>query len=145
MSAVSTNISDLPCALTTSRSRTNSPPTRQSSVQLRIAPALTGAQDQLSYLHQLSFLITDPSLPAVTVTNGRRFYRAKLEILGWEIVTTGLGPTNALHVRSQLEGESRIDYWLAPAYGNLPVKVRVRDKRNDEFEQVLTVVKVTNP
>ena len=104
-----------------------------------------GAQDQLSYLHQLSFLISDPSLPAVTVSNGRRFLRAKLEILGWETVATGLGPTNALHVRSQLGGESQIDYWLAPSYGNLPVKVRFRDKRSDEFDQVLTAVKVTKP
>lgn len=101
-----------------------------------------GAQDQLSYLHQLSFLIADPSLPAVTVTNGRRFFRASIEILGWETVATGLGPIKALQVRSQLEGESRIDFWLAPDYGNLPVKLRVRNQRGEEFEQVLTALKV---
>ncbi len=101
-----------------------------------------GAQDQLSYLHQLSFLIADPSLPAVRVTNGRRFYNAKIEILGWETVATGLGPISALQVRSQHEGESRIDFWLAPDYGNLPVKVRVRDQRGEEIEQVLTAMKV---
>jgi len=106
------------------------------------SPLPAGAQDQLSYLHQLSFLISDPSLPAVSVTNGRRFYRVKLEILGWETVAIGLGSTSALHVRSQFEGESRIDYWLAPDYANLPVKVRVRDKRGEEFEQVLTSIKV---
>ncbi len=108
----------------------------------RESPLQAGAQDQLSYLHQLSFLIADPSLPAVSVTNGRRFYRVKLEILGWETVVTGMGSASALHVRSQFEGESRIDYWLAPDYANLPVKVRVRDKRGDEFEQVLTAMKV---
>jgi len=102
----------------------------------------TGAQDQLSYLHQLSFLIADPSLPAVSVTNGRRFYNAKLEILGREVVATGLGPVNAVWVRSQQEGESRIDFWLAPDFGNLPVKVRIRDRRGEEVEQVLTGMKV---
>jgi hypothetical protein len=101
-----------------------------------------GAQDQLSYLHQLSFLISDPSLATVMVTNGRRFYTAKIEILGRETVATGLGPVSTLRVRSQLEGESRMDVWLAPDYGNLPVKVRVRDRRGEEFEQVLTVMKV---
>lgn len=101
-----------------------------------------GAQDQLSYLHQLSFLIADPAHPTVTVTNGRRFFRASIEILGWETVATGLGPIKALQVRSQLEGESRIDFWLAPDYGNLPVKLRVRNQRGEEFEQVLTVIKV---
>lgn len=101
-----------------------------------------GAQDQLSYLHQLSFLIADPSLPTVTVTNGRRFFKARIEIMGWETVATGLGPVRALQVRSQLEGESRIDFWLAPDYGNLPVKLRVRNQRGEEFEQVLTALKV---
>ena len=101
-----------------------------------------GAQDQLSYLHQLSFLIADPSLPTVTVTNGRRFFTARIEIKGWESVATGLGPVRALHVQSQLEGESRIDFWLAPDYGNLPVKLRVRNQRGEEFEQVLTALKV---
>ena len=102
----------------------------------------TGAQDQLSYLHQLSFLIADPSPPTVTVTNGRRFYDAKIEILGWETVATGLGSISALRVRSHLQGESRIDFWLAPDYGNLPVKVLIRNQRGEELEQVLTALKV---
>jgi hypothetical protein len=101
-----------------------------------------GAQDQLSYLHQLSFLVADPSLASVMVTNGRRFYNAKIEILGRETIATGLGPVNALRVRSQPEGESRMDVWLATDYGNLPVKVRVRDRRGEELEQVLTAMKV---
>jgi hypothetical protein len=45
-------------------------------------------------------------------------------------------------VRSQLEGESRIEVWIAPDYGNLPVKLRVRDRRGEEFEQVLAAMKV---
>ena len=101
-----------------------------------------GAQDQLSYMHQLSFLIADPSLSAVMVTNGRRFYRTSLEIIGREVVATGLGPVNALQVRSRLENESRMDVWLAPDYGNLPVKVRIRDRRGEEFEQVLVEMRV---
>jgi hypothetical protein len=101
-----------------------------------------GAQDQLSYLHQLSFLIADASLPAVMVTNGRRFYNASLEIVGRETVVTGLGPVSALQVRSRLEGESQMDVWLAPDYGNLPVKVRIRDRRGEEFEQVLVAMRV---
>jgi len=101
-----------------------------------------GAQDQLSYIHQLSFLIASPSLPVVMVTNGRRFYSASLEIVGRETVATGLGPVSALQVRSRLEGESRMDVWLAPDYGNLPVKVRIRDHRGEGFEQVLVEMRV---
>lgn len=101
-----------------------------------------GAQDQLSLLHQLSFLIGQSAPPPLMVTNGRRFFTTTLEILGRETVATGLGPVSALQVRSQLEGESRMNVWLAPDYGNLPVKLRVRDRRGEEFEQVLAAMRV---
>lgn len=100
-----------------------------------------GAQDQLSLLHQLSFLIASPP-PFVMVTNGRRFFKASLEIVGRETVATGMGPVSALQVRSRLEGESSMQVWLAPDLGNLPVKLRVRDHRGEEFEQVLAAMKV---
>jgi hypothetical protein len=104
-------------------------------------PLQPGAQDQLSLLHQLSFLMPSPP-NALMVTNGRRFYIASLEVVGIETVATGLGPVSALQIRSQLEGESRIEVWIAPDYGNLPVKLRVRDRRGEEFEQVLAAMKV---
>jgi hypothetical protein len=80
--------------------------------------------------------------PVLMVTNGRRFFNASLEVVGRDTVATGLGPVSALQVRSQLEGESRIEVWIAPDYGNLPVKLRVRDRRGEEFEQVLAAMKV---
>ena len=99
-----------------------------------------GAQDQLSFLHQVSFLVG--ALPSsVMVTNGRRFYNASVEIIGRDVVATGIGPVSTVRVRSQLEGETRMDVWIAPDHGNLPVKVRLRDHRGEEFEQVLTAVK----
>ena len=99
-----------------------------------------GAQDQLSFLHQLSFLIG--ALPSsVMVTNGRRFYSANVEIIGRDVIATGIGPISAVRVRGQLEGEMRMDVWIAPDRGNLPVKVRFRDHRGEEFEQVLAAVK----
>jgi hypothetical protein len=104
-------------------------------------PLQPGAQDQLSFLHQISFLMPSPP-PVLMVTNGRRFFNASLEVVGRDTVATGLGPVSALQVRSQLEGESRIEVWIAPDYGNLPVKLRVRDRRGEEFEQVLAAMKV---
>ena len=99
-----------------------------------------GAQDQLSFLHQVSFLIG--ALPSsVMVTNGRRFYSANVEIIGRDVVATRIGPISAVRVRGQLEGDSRMDVWIAPDRGNLPVKVRFRDHKGEEFEQVLAAVK----
>jgi hypothetical protein len=99
-----------------------------------------GAQDQLSILHQISFLIGAPP-SSLMMTNGKRFYNARIEIIGRDTVATGIGPVSALQVRSQLEGELRIDIWLASDHGNLPVKVRFRDRKGEEFEQVLAAVK----
>ena len=99
-----------------------------------------GAQDQLSFLHQVSFLMGAPP-SSMMVTNGRRFFDASIEIIGRDTIATGIGPVSALLVRSQLEGEWRMDVWLASDYGNLPVKVRFRDRKGDEFEQVLAAVR----
>jgi hypothetical protein len=99
-----------------------------------------GAQDQLSILHQMSFLLGAPP-SSLMMTNGKRFYNASIEIIGRDTVATGIGPVSALQVRSQLEGELRIDIWLAPERGNLPVKVRFRDRKGEEFEQVLAAVR----
>ena len=101
-----------------------------------------GAQDQLSVLHQMSLLLSAPPL-SVMVTNGRRFFDMAIEIVGHEAVETGLGFVQTIHVRSQREGDFRMDVWFAPDYGNLPVKVRMRDRRGEEMEQVLAAMKVS--
>lgn len=101
-----------------------------------------GAQDQLSVLHQMSLMID--ALPVgMMVTNGRRFFDMNIEIVGRDWVTTGIGLVPAVHLRGQREGGLRLDVWLAPKYGNLPVKVRFQDRRGEEFEQVLAEMKVT--
>jgi hypothetical protein len=101
-----------------------------------------GAQDQLSVLHQMSLLLGAPP-SSVMVTNGRLFFDMSMEIVGHEVVETGMGFVQAIHVRSQREGIFRMDVWFAPDYGNLPVKVRMRDRRGEEIEQVLAAMKVS--
>lgn len=101
-----------------------------------------GAQDQLSMLHQMSLLLGAPPA-SILVTNGRRFFDMSVEILGNDPVETGMGMVRAVRVRGQREGEFSMDVWFAPDYGNLPVKVRMRDRRGEEMEQVLAEMKVS--
>lgn len=102
-----------------------------------------GAQDLLSFMHQLSFIVGDPKPPAVLVTTGRRFDTVRIEALGIEMVETDLGPISTLHFRNQSSNDGlRFDVWLAPDYGNLPVKIRLRDRRGEEAEQTLATMKV---
>jgi hypothetical protein len=47
-----------------------------------------------------------------------------------------------VQVRCEREGEFRMDVWLAPDYGHLPVKVQIHGRRGDELVQVLSAMKV---
>lgn len=101
-----------------------------------------GAQDQLSALHQIAFMMESGAPPALQVTNGRRMEIARIEVVGRETVTTELGPMATVHVRSDLGGGVLVQLWLAPDYGYLPARLRLRDKRGREAEQVLASLKV---
>ncbi len=102
-----------------------------------------GAQDMLSFIHQLSFIVGEPKPPAVWVTTARKFDSVRIEVVGKVTVETDLGPIGALHFRNQSTDNSvRFEVWLAPDYGNLPVKIRLRDNRGEEAEQVLANMKI---
>lgn len=102
-----------------------------------------GAQDMLSFIHQLSFIVGDAKPPAVWVTTARKFDSIRIEVVGKETVETDLGPIGAIHFRNQSADNSvRFEVWLAPDYGNLPVKIRLRDNRGEEAEQVLANMKI---
>ena len=64
-------------------------------------------------------------------------------MVGKEMFETDLGPIGAVHFRnSSGDGGFRFEVWLAPDYGNLPVKIRLRDNRGEDAEQVLANMKI---
>lgn len=102
-----------------------------------------GSQDLLSFMHHLSFIVGDPSLPVIWVTTGRRFNPVRIVQVGTEVVDTELGPIRAVRFRNESDDDSLgLDVWLAHEYGNLPVKILLRDRRGDEAEQVLANMRV---
>jgi len=101
-----------------------------------------GAQDQLSVVHQISFLLENRDPPTLMVTDGRRFETAHIELVGRETVQTELGPMETVRIRSDLGRGVTVQMWLAPDFGYLPARLRLRDKRGREAEQVLASMKV---
>jgi len=101
-----------------------------------------GAQDQLSALHQIAFMMESGVPPALQVTNGRDMETAHIEVAGRETVMTELGPMETVRVRSDLGHGVIVQLWLAPDFGYLPARLRLRDKRGREAEQVLASMKV---
>ncbi len=101
-----------------------------------------GAQDQLSALHQIAFMMESGAPPALQVTDGRHLEMAHIEVVGRETVPTELGPMETVRVRSDLGRGVIVQLWLAPDYGYLPARLRLRDKRGREAEQVLASMKV---
>lgn len=103
------------------------------------AEAAPGTQDQVSFLHQLPFLLDGAGGFSVLIANGRRIERHEVQVVGEEAVATGQGEFRALHLRRRAqEGSAAVDVWLAPAIGQLPVKLRMKNRKGDVVEQVLS-------
>jgi hypothetical protein len=103
------------------------------------AEAAAGIQDQVSFLHQLPFLLNGDSAFSLLIANGRRIERHEVRVMGETTVATDRGEFRALHLRRRApEGTSAIDVWLAPELAWLPVKLRMKNRQGDVVEQVLT-------
>jgi hypothetical protein len=109
----------------------------------RVLALQAGTQDLLSVVYQIAFLMGERENPAtVVVTDGRRFHTAPLEVVGRDTVQTDLGPMETIHIRSELREGWNVQLWLAPDFGYLLARLRLRDKRGREAEQVLANIKV---
>lgn len=109
----------------------------------RVLALQEGTQDLLSVVYQIAFLLGEQeSVPTVIVTDGRRFHTAPLEFVGRETVQTDLGPMETIRIRSELKEGWNAQLWLAPDFGYLLARLRLRDKRGREAEQVLASIKV---
>lgn len=103
------------------------------------AEAVPGTQDQVSFLHQLPFLLDGGSGFSMLIANGRRIERHEVQVMGEETVATGQGEFRALHLRRRgQEGSTAVDLWLAPELAHLPVKLRMKNRKGDIVEQVLS-------
>lgn len=110
------------------------------------APLLAGAQDQLSVLLQLSAMLAgDPARypPGTTLTIqtiGPREADAWLFTVGAEeTLSLPAGETRAVKLtrNPRHDYDRRMELWLAPAMGYLPVRVRLTQPNGDVVDQQL--------
>lgn len=94
-------------------------------------PASAGIQDHASLLMQLAGIgLGDPAqlkdVLEVVVAGSAEAAIARLRVLGVERLETGAGGMDAWHLAGMVApGAPRLDVWLAPAHGWLPVRIRV--------------------
>ena len=97
------------------------------------APDNVGIQDRASLLMQLAGMgLADPDQIAdtieIVVAGARDLRIARLQVLGREDVATGMGVLAAWHLAERAApGQPRLDVWLAPQQGWLPVRIRLED------------------
>lgn len=103
-----------------------------------------GAQDRLSIMYQLMFLAQRKvNLLEVNVTNGRKLSQYRYAVRSDVTIDTPFKRLNTIHfVKQHAPDESGTEVWIAPEYGNVPVRVLIVEEDGDRFEQIATRVEV---
>lgn len=97
-------------------------------------PLLSGAQDPLSAIYQLSMAAQDNDNGFIVAAGTKRIKGYPYRVLGKERLNTALGTLLALHVsRAGDSGNSNMHLWLSSEHHYLPVKVSYADEDGTEW------------
>ncbi|MCA1978845.1 MAG: DUF3108 domain-containing protein [Thiobacillus sp.] len=93
----------------------------------RVPDLKPGAQDQLSQIYQFMFVPRLPTEYALQVVSGRDLHEYRYARQDGGTIATPLGAlATVLYQRvGQQPDEKQVAVWVAPARGNLPVRIRV--------------------
>lgn len=101
------------------------------------------AQDLLSMYYQLVMRVAatpeGEALPAaidLPIASGRKLAVYRFEPVARETLATPLGEVATLHLRAK-NREDQIDLWVAPERFELPLRVRLVDRKGEVFEQMI--------
>jgi uncharacterized protein DUF3108 len=109
---------------------------RRAKGRERRAEVRAGDQDVLSIWHQLALMGDPPPHRRLTLVSNKAATPAELETLGVDVLDLPLGHLMAHHLRARaLDGSLSLDIWLAEKYGYLPVRILVRDRQGETFDQ----------
>lgn len=97
--------------------------------QTRAQPLPAAIQDTQSFVFHLAYMLAlskDAGRPIeLMVTNARKVYRYRFQILGIGPQETPLGVVDAVHLKSEAADPTDVyEVWLAPSYYNLPVRLK---------------------
>lgn len=112
-------------------------------------PLVSGAQDMLSVFYQLGVFLpalvdgaamgkTTGKAPArveIAVATGRKFEHYGFDVVGEELLSLKIGKYRTIHLRTA-SGREATEVWLAPGLRNLPLKIRITDRKGDSYDQI---------
>lgn len=103
-----------------------------------------GAQDRLSIMYQLMYSVKSkaPHLD-FAMTNGRKLEKYRYTAQPDVTIDTPFKRLNTIHlVKQRAADDTGTEIWIAPEYGNVPVKVLIVEEDGVRYEQVATSVEV---
>jgi hypothetical protein len=112
------------------------------------ADIVPGMQDPISMLHQLYFFQPLPEVAFLDIATSRKVGTYEYERIGREVIETAFGLVETVHLVRADPDADRLELWLDPARGYLPLKLHFRDRKGTIFEQTaraLDVVPAESP
>ena len=108
-------------------------------------PLPPGAQDRLSIMYQLMFAVRAKApYMDFAMTNGRKLEHYRYSARPDVTIDTPFKRLSTIHLVKQREADdSGTEIWIAPEYGNVPVKVLIIEDDGVRYEQIATRVDVT--
>ncbi len=102
-------------------------------------PLPPGTQDQLSFIYQFGLKAPLSGTVHFSMTTGRKLGSYASEVVGEELIDSGLGKLRAQHLKKvrKQPGDDEVEIWLAADHQYLPVKVRITNSDGDVLEQVV--------
>ena len=97
-----------------------------------------GTQDMLSFMYQFMFV---PPLNEmlISLANGKKLKVYAYAFEGEDQVETQLGKLRAWHIaKSSADNDDKLEFWLAPDYRYLPVKIRQTERDGTVTELLAT-------
>lgn len=110
-------------------------------------PLVSGAQDMLSVFYQLGMhlpALVDraathkdkaPARAEIMVATGRKFERYGFDVVGEETLSLKIGKHRTVHLRTA-SGKEATEVWLAPGLRNLPLMIRITDRKGESYDQI---------
>lgn len=86
-----------------------------------------GAQDVFSLAFQLGLKGGELGPEAIQITTGKKVYEYPMRPSGEAVYDTGAGKIRVIVFRAEGDGDIN-EFWLAPEFSNLPVRIKRTDK-----------------
>ncbi len=104
-----------------------------------------GTQDRLSIMYQLMFALPNNKAKVMdfAMTNGRKIEKYRYTAQHDVTIDTPFKRLVTTHLVKQREADdSGTEIWVAPEYGNLPVKLLIVEDDGVRYEQIVTKLEI---